>query len=520
MLKLRTLIFTAISPLIAVLLALEVHSQSIDSSIPTDEEITRILVDGEAWLYGSRELCDTYKTVFYEDGSYAALEYDDGFHDHNGVWYEPSWYLDGSPMGSYYSVQNGVLRLHSYKDRSRSETYGSYSTIDSASRYQIVFSDRVVFSEGDEEQIRPLPLVNCSVSDQEFANGIEEAYNQGPVSTSRFVVPSLENIQITRDVSDNVTHSMMEGYHLRREGRMDDIVFLDDDYDCNNVPRVTFGCSSYIQSLMDELILRRRRIGPEDSISIASNYENNCFNEEGRESSLDLRYATYRFSLSIKDNPPFHGVRFYYSYQRSRNESYFVSCTTPHDKARDVILSGNLFSLSNDELVVDLQEARQRARTLNDQYRGWNDSLPSCPCTRQLAEDSVWFKDATYPVITSTFHPNAAWEYRSSGTYIGYILPKESGNGLPTLRPGQQCTYSRDGKLITEGPGAGTPDAYSPEVTLPGQGLVVTASHTYWDVDPFKAEGMTWQEYHQTWTPDNGNNCSQNTGVSILWSSK
>ena len=79
--------------------------------------------------------------------------------------------------------------------------------------------------------------------------------------------------------------------------------------------------------------------------------------------------------------------------------------------------------------------------------------------------------------------------------------------------PGQQCTYDAAGNLINGGAGAGTPDAYSPSVTYPGQGTLSyldsgfsSNSHTFWDVNPFEASGMTWQEYQKTWTPNQGKN--------------
>lgn len=83
--------------------------------------------------------------------------------------------------------------------------------------------------------------------------------------------------------------------------------------------------------------------------------------------------------------------------------------------------------------------------------------------------------------------------------------------------PGQQYTY-KNGRLITHGPGAGTPDACSPAVTATGQGLISEDTHSYWDVDTFDPNGLkyfgktglTWHEYHRTWTPDNRNNCSRN----------
>ena len=64
------------------------------------------------------------------------------------------------------------------------------------------------------------------------------------------------------------------------------------------------------------------------------------------------------------------------------------------------------------------------------------------------------------------YHPGASYVFRSHSSRVGYFKLRSS----KTIRPGQQCTYDNRGKLITDGPGAGTPDAYSSEVTLPTQG--------------------------------------------------
>jgi hypothetical protein len=119
------------------------------------------------------------------------------------------------------------------------------------------------------------------------------------------------------------------------------------------------------------------------------------------------------------------------------------------------------------------------------------------------------------------FHPGASYAFRSHASRVGYFKLR-SGK---TIRPGQQCTYDSGGKLITDGPGAGTPDAYAPEVTGTGRGLSKSpnykTSHTYWDIEPFnvmsnKPEDLLWYEksgwkrYQEIWTSNKGNNCSYN----------
>jgi hypothetical protein len=169
----------------------------------------------------------------------------------------------------------------------------------------------------------------------------------------------------------------------------------------------------------------------------------------------------------------------------------------------------NLGSLAQSQPSSDLNEARIRARTLREHYPRWKNSLDGCPCTRTAAQANPRFIDSTNFLITKIYHPGAVWEYRTSNDAVSTYSSPTLPDGSPILRPGQQCTYSADGLLITDGSGAGTPDAYSPEVTRTGQGLVSDDSHTFWDVSPSNSE-MSWQEYHQTWTPNNANRCPTN----------
>ncbi|TRU13594.1 MAG: hypothetical protein EWV60_03855 [Microcystis sp. Msp_OC_L_20101000_S702] len=104
-------------------------------------------------------------------------------------------------------------------------------------------------------------------------------------------------------------------------------------------------------------------------------------------------------------------------------------------------------------------------------------------------------------------HPGAKGFYRS-------VAPEEyrpeGRNDLYPLRPGQQCTYDENGRLITHGPAAGTPDAYGSNATDSyfftsiGKGKI-SGLHRTWDVDTYKKLG--WREYHKIWKPNNGNSC-------------
>lgn len=158
-------------------------------------------------------------------------------------------------------------------------------------------------------------------------------------------------------------------------------------------------------------------------------------------------------------------------------------------------------SCSGESVPQELLEAREIANRLSDVYPEWKKSLDSCPCTRDEARNSDRFTRSF--LLVQTYHPGADTAYRSAEgavePYYSQILP-----GAAPLYPGQQCTYDDTGMLITGGIGAGTPDAYSPEVASP----IWSSLHPIWDVEPAKA--MSWQEYQQTWTPNNGNSCPVN----------
>jgi len=132
------------------------------------------------------------------------------------------------------------------------------------------------------------------------------------------------------------------------------------------------------------------------------------------------------------------------------------------------------------------------AQGLNTTYPDWLNVLPDCPCTydEAMANPDVW-KDSTSP-FSSWFHPGAAHDVRTKHGY----------RTIPDSSHGQQCTYDDEGKLITSGPGAGTPDAWSPETNF--------WNHQSTDVDTYKAMGSN--VYVRYWTPNNGNNCEANVG--------
>ena len=117
-----------------------------------------------------------------------------------------------------------------------------------------------------------------------------------------------------------------------------------------------------------------------------------------------------------------------------------------------------------------------------------------------LTDVAAWAIDV-YPAT----HPGASNCIRSSSTQ-----PVKTLGGVVGLET-QQCCY-KDGKLITDGTGAGTPDYNTP-------------NHTVSDVNPWKcaamldgnhvngkaiiASGTTMDEYLKRRPPNNGNNCEK-----------
>jgi hypothetical protein len=198
-----------------------------------------------------------------------------------------------------------------------------------------------------------------------------------------------------------------------------------------------------------------------------------------------------------------------------------------------VLFSAVPIALSNTVLAGEAElSARRKAYALNTYYQGWLNALDNCPCTKSEMEN-IFYKKRFEPgegylteKLSEIYHPGASYEYRSRKEVVQPFPAKKnpSGKKLDPLMPGQQCVYDSSGNLITHGPAAGTPDAYSPNATFYLQGSALgrlisgnTNSHTYWDestFDPnglrFGRHGLTWIEYHKTWAPNNGNMCQKN----------
>lgn len=142
--------------------------------------------------------------------------------------------------------------------------------------------------------------------------------------------------------------------------------------------------------------------------------------------------------------------------------------------------------------MMSAADALTVAQSLNRTYPNWLDVLPDCPCTfdEAMADPDVW-EDSTSP-FTSTYHPGADKDVRTKNGY----------QTIPDSSHGQQCTYDADGNLITSGPGAGTPDVWTPNTHF--------WNHQRVDVRTYNALGSN--VYVRYWVPNNGNNCEENVG--------
>lgn len=144
------------------------------------------------------------------------------------------------------------------------------------------------------------------------------------------------------------------------------------------------------------------------------------------------------------------------------------------------------------------EEAKEIAKNLEENYPGWKDALPDCPCTAEEI-DKDEFERNDYGL--ETHHPGAASGYRSSEP----VEIKSSVNPeLPELEAGQQCTFDRNGDLVTHGIGAGTPDAYSPSE--------YTNVLDHYQTDVVTSKYLSTKDYQKEWTPNNDNNCRENWG--------
>src|SRR5262249_7542987 len=139
---------------------------------------------------------------------------------------------------------------------------------------------------------------------------------------------------------------------------------------------------------------------------------------------------------------------------------------------------------------------------LYEEKRGseWLKRLPSCPCDiGSPPKKPPLFLWLDVEPADQKYHPGATWCIRS--------IPGE------IYAPGQQCCYDNQGKLITHGEAAGTPDVVAPYLWGSGTGTPISPILHYWqDVRSFemcKSAGML-DIYLKYRPPNNGCNCKEN----------
>lgn len=127
------------------------------------------------------------------------------------------------------------------------------------------------------------------------------------------------------------------------------------------------------------------------------------------------------------------------------------------------------------------------ATTMDQQYPGWRDVLPDCPCTDAEARRDPATWDTGTAACADVFHPGAVTGYRSVKGYAS----------VPGTSHGQQCCYDGAGRLITDGAGAGTPDLWSPATNF--------LNHQIYDVQTWVRLGA--ETYNRYWVPNRGAGC-------------
>lgn len=135
----------------------------------------------------------------------------------------------------------------------------------------------------------------------------------------------------------------------------------------------------------------------------------------------------------------------------------------------------------------------------------WYNKLPDCPCSNpdkiQTVTNDGWAIDLSN---IEKYHPGAKICYRSYPmikTSVGYSS--------------QQCCYYKNDRLITWGPGAGTPDKVSTLLGEDDNGKMKIRYIGLWghwvkDVYPWlnlKKQKDGWKFYNTQFPPNQGSNC-------------
>ncbi|MCC6410694.1 MAG: hypothetical protein IT270_03490 [Saprospiraceae bacterium] len=138
----------------------------------------------------------------------------------------------------------------------------------------------------------------------------------------------------------------------------------------------------------------------------------------------------------------------------------------------------------------------------------WYEKLPPCPCENP-DKNGVLINDgwAADKGEINKYHKGAVYCFRS----YPYVKTEAGKSGQP-------CCYDAEGKLITGGSGAGTPDKISTcSGEKPDGTMLVRESglwgHYFKDVKPWNNAGGEkdgWKVYNKLWVPNNANNCPEN----------
>ena len=167
-------------------------------------------------------------------------------------------------------------------------------------------------------------------------------------------------------------------------------------------------------------------------------------------------------------------------------------------------LGREIYIVSPGTLPVDIYVEMTDEEKFMKWYRenkdlSWIDYLPACPCCLKrrngkfLTPGTGWGRP-----VHNSLHPGSSVCIRTD-TYVG---------------AGEQCCYDKDGRLITRGRGAGTPDKYAPSFFN-----LFWSLHYVSDVEPFsiakrldKSKGGVFflQRYLELRPPQNKNNCPDN----------
>ena len=161
---------------------------------------------------------------------------------------------------------------------------------------------------------------------------------------------------------------------------------------------------------------------------------------------------------------------------------------------------------------VEYAQIFEHWATIEELQSDWIKALPDCPCSitpsdkgscppAPLIIDSIPWScaQASGGSVLNFYHPGASFELR--------YRAQNTGNG-------QQCTYDTDGKLINQGPAAGTADRAGPLGTNEDR-----LQHRSADVDPFCAAlcadgfiyGDNIQRYLQVRPANQGKGCEPNS---------